>query len=74
MVGRVFIIRKSTMVEDFHLAEAGCQNKHRFATPQDARKAIHPHKDKKIGPYRCPVCNGFHLGAQKTRRLIRGRG
>ena len=74
MTGRGFIARKAVLVEDFNLAEAGCHGKHRFQSPQDARKAIHPHKDKQIGPYRCPTCNGFHLGARKTRRLIRGRG
>ena len=45
MTGRGFIARKAVLVEDFNLAEAGGHGKHRGQSPQDGRKAIHPHKD-----------------------------
>jgi predicted RNA-binding Zn-ribbon protein involved in translation (DUF1610 family) len=49
---------------DFY-AVAMCEGKERFDNPQLARKVAirRAQRRKKPGePYRCPGCNGFHIG------------
>jgi hypothetical protein len=44
---------------------AMCEGKERFDNPQLARKVAKRRADRKgkVGePYRCPGCNGFHIG------------
>jgi len=72
-ISPAFATRKSRLVEDFHIEQAGCQGKHRFDTPQAARRAIHRQTDAAVTHYRCAICGGFHVGARKKRRRIKYR-
>lgn len=44
---------------------SSCQGKERFNTFERARqigRRVARRREEKISPYRCPHCNGFHLG------------
>lgn len=42
--------------------EAQCHGKQRFASVDDVAKALRRFGQKKYRPYRCPYCDGYHLG------------
>lgn len=42
--------------------EAQCHGKQRFSSPDDVAKALRRFGQRKYRPYRCPYCDGYHLG------------
>jgi hypothetical protein len=49
---------------------AGCLGKQRFENKHDAQKALtsnNRRKDSTLNTYRCPSCNGIHLGTNSRK-------
>lgn len=62
--------RASTLVRVGSVPPASfCTGKERFPSRNDARascKAIYERFAKRMHPYRCPRCNGFHISHTET--------
>lgn len=56
--------------------EAFCTGKHRFDSPTLARQVAQrgrKRKDDSRGVYRCPHCDGWHIGNALRRRIVSER-
>lgn len=65
----------SNFILDETFRVAACAGKERFDTPQLANKVAkrRSQRRKREEPYRCPMCNGFHLGSPTPKVLTKVR-
>ena len=50
------------------ITDSACSGKERFETFNAAQFGVRPHMGNRVKPYRCPVCQSWHVGESDRKR------